>query len=415
MSIQSSEKKRRSKGEGSVFFNEKTQTWISQIELGVDENGKRIRKSVSGKSRTEAIAKTRKLIVDYGSGIVENNVNGKNVIHEKTDLCKFILMYLEVYKKPTVSSKTLENYYYAYEHVERELGNIYIEDLTALKIQQFLNKLASTNKNGKYLSSRTIEGVYGILNQSLNLAVKQKIILSNPIKDGVVKPKTKQIVLKKQKAIPKEICREIFNAISQSPTYKPIITVLFRTGMRISEVMALKWADMDRENHLIHIDRALTHEIEFDENMKPIRRKIVVGNGKTAASQRVVTIGDEVLQVLDEWKLYQSSHIKPSIQAKDFIFSTKDGDIRSYSGFRRQFERYLKSKCLDKYKITFHRFRHTFATMLMEQGVNPKVVQELLGHRDVQTTLSIYTTVTTDHMEMATNKLNDALNDLFKN
>ena len=323
-----------------------------------------------------------------------------------------------MYKKPTVSSVTLENYHYSFLHIQREFTGVNIEDLTPLRIQRFLNKLSLTKHNGNFLSKRTIEGVYGVLNQALKMAVKQKIIPVNPIDEGVLMPKTKQTTLKKQKAIPKEICKEVMDVINQSPTYKPIITVLFRTGLRIGEAMALKWRDIDREKMLLHVNKAITSEVEFDENLNPISRKAVVGKGKTAASIRDVTISDELLRVLDEWKDHKNSQDKKSKTAKpksddDFIFITKIGGIRRYDCFRSQFTRFLKEKCLEKYGITFHRFRHTFATMLMEQGINPRVVQELLGHRDIATTLGIYTSVSTENMENATNKFNTALNELL--
>lgn len=135
---------------------------------------------MSGKTKTEAISKGRQLIFDYANGTALDK--SSTVAHQKNELCQFILTYLNVYKKQTVRSITLENYYYMYEHIERDLNNVFIEDLTPLTVQQFLNKLAATKKNGKYLGKRTIEGVYGILDQALNLAVKQKSYLLIPSK-----------------------------------------------------------------------------------------------------------------------------------------------------------------------------------------------------------------------------------------
>ena len=76
------------------------------------------------------------------------------------------------------------------------------------------------------------------------------------------------------------------------------------------------------------------------------------------------------------------------------VFPNRYGVLRSYSSFRRQFIRFLEEHCLTTYHVTFHRFRHTFATLLIQKGVDARTVQELLGHADVETTLKEYRDVT---------------------
>jgi site-specific recombinase XerD len=91
---------------------------------------------------------------------------------------------------------------------------------------------------------------------------------------------------------------------------------------------------------------------------------------------------------------------------ENLVFPNKEGKLRSYSGFRRQFGRYLKENGIGE--ITFHQFRHTFATMMLERGVNRRVVQEL-GHKDISTTLGIYTGVTSSVMKEAANGADEAM------
>ena len=124
-----------------------------------------------------------------------------------------------------------------------------------------------------------------------------------------------------------------------------------------------------------------------------------------------------MLEVLDEWQ----EHSK-KIQAKahkkgngGLIFPNRFGDIRSYDGFRRQFQRFLSENGLGGDGVTFHKFRHTFATYLMELGVNPRVVQELLGHKDIETTLAIYTSVSSEVMEKEVAKLSAKLEGIRNN
>ena len=112
------------------------------------------------------------------------------------------------------------------------------------------------------------------------------------------------------------------------------------------------------------------------------------------------------MAALREWKRLYIQRFKAS-KVDNFVFPNKDGKLRSYSGFRRQFGRYLVEKGLSK--ITFHQFRHTFATMMLERGVNPRVVQEFLGHKDISTTLEIYTGITSAVMQIAADGADEAI------
>ena len=93
------------------------------------------------------------------------------------------------------------------------------------------------------------------------------------------------------------------------------------------------------------------------------------------------------------------------------MFPNKHGQLRSYSGLRRQFECFMKNKGIDK--VTFHQFRHTFATIMLEQHVNPRVVLDCLGYEDISTTLWIYTGVTSSSMKQAADGVDMAMRSIF--
>ena len=82
------------------------------------------------------------------------------------------------------------------------------------------------------------------------------------------------------------------------------------------------------------------------------------------------------------------------------------GSVRTYSGCRMIFDRFIKRHNLGKYNIHFHGLRHTFSNMLFEMNENPKVIQQLLGHRDVKTTITVYNSVNSDYVKEATDRLN---------
>ena len=123
-----------------------------------------------------------------------------------------------------------------------------------------------------------------------------------------------------------------------------------------------------------------------------------------------------LIDALNEWKeirtvLQKKTGIK-FVNHDSLVFSTDEGTLRTYSGLRTILDRFLRKHGLEKERITFHVFRHTFATMLFEVGVNPRIVQLLMGHKDVETTLSIYTHVATEMFDVSTAKLNGIYTEL---
>ena len=388
---------RRIKGDGSLYFNEQKQVWVAQSNDYDPKTGKRIRKSATGKTKPEALSKMRAL---QSGKTTRPMPKSKSLSAKGENLYDFTMDYLMVFKKPTVTSRTFEWYRNISNHIQDGLGDKAIERLTARDIQLFFNGLAE-NK-----SDATLRRVNTLLNQVLRHAVKQKVISENPMDDGVKRPKAKN-ASQKGKALPRHVCRDILTAVEASTTYKPLVTILLYTGIRVGELMALRWENIDRDNMLLHIENAVTSECQFDDSGKTINRSVVISDTKTAASKRVIPLEPDVLAVLDEWRENSEKRQKKAIQQgnEGYIFPNQYGGLRSYQGFQKQFKRFLDENGLGEYGITFHKFRHTFATLLMEQGTNPRVVQELLGHKDIQTTLGVYTTVSMGVMEKETGRL----------
>lgn len=191
-------------------------------------------------------------------------------------------------------------------------------------------------------------------------------------------------------------------------------------GLRIGEILALKWRDVDTESKTIRIDNALTHQVTFDYDGNVKSRQSIISDTKTVASVREIPIPNILAKALDEWKtirwlqgnILSKKYKKPIsfIMPNELVFGTeRENKLRTYYGTRAIFNRFLKVNQLSEYGIHFHTLRHTFSNMLFEFGENPKVIQMLMGHKDVMTTLRNYNSVDRSYLRQATNKLDEII------
>ena len=121
-----------------------------------------------------------------------------------------------------------------------------------------------------------------------------------------------------------------------------------------------------------------------------------------------------MLETLKQWKNKQNERqqTNPDVTAiltspTSFVFANDDGSSRTYSGTRKIFDRFKKRNGLNKFNIHFHGLRHTFSNMLFEMNEIPKVIQQLLGHRDVKITITVYNSVNSEYVRQTTEKFNE--------
>ena len=221
------------------------------------------------------------------------------------------------------------------------------------------------------------------------------------------------------KALPPEIRDKFLDALNKDEAnfIKPLCITLMFAGLRIGEALALKWKNVDFANKTIKIERVITQTLKFDEQGNVKDRTTVIGDTKTVCSVRDIPVTDIALETLKQWKEKQSKkqETNPNVTAiltapTSFVFANGNGSYRTYYGTRVIFDRFKRRNGLNKYHIHFHGLRHTFSNMLFELNENPKVIQQLLGHKDVKTTITVYNNVNSDYVKESTNRLNDKLN-----
>lgn len=378
---------RRGNNEGSIFQRANGQ-WVGQVFTGYGDDGKPQRKTIYGKTRAEVAVKM--------SGHV-NDVYKHGYTNTSADTLETIMRHwMMIYKRLQVSSRTFEkNMAYCRLYIFPELGRFMIKDITPDVVQTWIARLLDK----KNLGIDTVKKTKMLLSQFLEYAIDNKYITLNPTKKAVIRARERDKRKDNEyKAIRKEDRALFVKAVSTDPMWKALCFTSMFGSLRIGEVLALKWRNVDFDNETILIENAITKVSTFDEQGNTISRKTIVGDTKTVASQRENPMPDiliEALKAYYETQLLEEAKQKGKVSLTapdDFVFGTETGGLRSYMGTRAMFRMFLKKHKLDGKNIHFHTLRHTYSNMLFEVNENPKVIQALLGHKDVMTTM-IYNSI----------------------
>lgn len=392
-------KTRRGNNEGSVFKRGDGK-WVAIVNFGIDENGKRIRKAFYGNTRSEVIIKmtTNALKKLKGGHASIKNDNLHVLFHE----------WLMTFKRAMVCPRTFEkNLETARLHIYPEIGDLKLEDISSPTIQRIFNKKIM---EGYALAS--VRKIKFLLNQFFDYAEESGFIESNPIKKTKLQSRERKTQTDEEyKAVPIEARQRFLTVIKHSAVLEPICMMQMFAGLRIGEVLALKWKDIDFENKLVNIDNAITITPKIDKKGNTITRDTVISDTKTSASMREVPMPMILVECLERWKKVRWIRQRKTgisfIAPTDLVFSSNDGTLRTYSGTRKMFDKLMEKYGMSEYKLHFHSLRHTYSSMLFEAGENPKVIQMLLGHKDVTTTIKTYNSVDRSYFKQATDKLDE--------
>ena len=394
---------RRGNKEGSIY-KRKDGKWCGQVLVGYNELGKPVRKTFYGVTREEVVEKVSGTVYQVFTGVVRP-ASQKILVREMVE------EYLWTFKKPAVADTTFQWYISLCDnHITPHLGEKALDQITAGDVQVLLNRLHERKK----LSHRAVKGVRDLLNQAFTHAIEMNLAERNPV-SGTKLPKAPKpkndddnakVITVTDRAI-------ILVATQGDLRMRTALTVLMFTGMRIGEFLALTWGNVDFKTGTITIDRAITQQCEYDDDHNRTSRTTVVGATKTTCSTRKIKVSPVVIDVLREWRAALPKHMRSSVQhnviaAKAVVFPNDLGEMRTYYGFRTTYRRFMAENGLPRY--TLHSYRHTFATMLLETGTNPRTVQKLLGHADIETTLGIYSHVLPEVFDGVANTLTGVYN-----
>ena len=375
---------RRGHGEGSIYQRSDGR-WAGSISL---EGGKR--KTLYGK--------TRKEVQEQLKTALHQQQQGTLVVAPQQKVGPFLVQWLEDVHKHTIRPRTYERYESMIRlHIIPGIGHHQLQKLVPQQLQRFY-----TQKLDEGLSPTTVASFHKMLHLAFEKAVRWNLISRN-VCETVDPPRAKHYEI--QPLNQEQIQRFLAAAVGHRS--EALFVLALATGMRRGEIMALKWQDIDLSTGLLQVRRVLTH-MPAKLNGKG---GYVEAEPKTERSRRSIVIAPFALDKLKEHRVRQlEAKLKAGSiwKENDLVFcSSVGGHLHTSRDIFTQFKKLLKEAGLPD--IRFHDLRHSSATMFLALGTHPKVVQEMLGHSQIATTLDIYSHVLPTMQVEAVNKLDSVL------
>lgn len=318
---------------------------------------------------------------------------------------EFSEKWMKEFVEPNLRATTAQGYKCYLKRINEGIGDIYIDELTPIQINQFLLNLREegVNLNDKTmksgLSSKSIKNFHSCISSAMSTATDWKLIESNPM-DGVAAPKVSKT---KVRSLDKESVEKLFAALENEPLkYNLFIRLAILSGMRRGEMMGLKWSCINFKNKTITISKTslYTPSMGVFEDIT-----------KNEESNRIIKLSDSIFELLEVYKREQDNKKdKLGNQWVDngYIFTQWNGIPMHPNTPYTWFVRFQKRNGLEHCSI--HMLRHTTATLLIMNGINIKLVSGRLGHTNTSTTANTYA----DYIKEADEIVADALDNVLK-
>jgi integrase len=368
-------KRRRGRGEGSVYFDEARQLWVSQVSLGRDpQSGKRRRETVYGQTKQEVQAKLLEL--------------QQRAMRGELDCPKMSLKnYLDFWlgsKKPSLAEQTAATYTYFASHIlKQNIAGQQLADISAWDVAQLYRTWQAAG-----MSPQTMHQVAVLFRSAMKEAVRMGLLHASPA-HRVPLPKMPQVSARPLD--PAELAA-LLHAAAGDP-WEPLCVLALDSGCRIGELLALEWADLDTDRQLLWVRR----------NLIPHTQK--TKEPKTSTSRRQILLTADSLRQL---QLHRQRQLAAGYTGP-LIFPNGKGHYQDHGDLHLRVWRPLLARAGVPAR-KFHTLRHTCATLLLQAGVNIKVISERLGHADITVTLRTYAHVMPRMQETATQAMAVILN-----
>lgn len=375
-------RRRAANGCGMQPRQRKDGLWEVRFCAGTDPGtGKPIRKSIYGKSSDEVARALRTFTASVDAGTY--------LEPQRMPLGDWLDVWLAEYCG-AIKAGTLKAYAdNVKNHIKPALGAVRLCELQPHEVQRFVNGLQR-----KALSSKSVKNVHGVLCKALSEAVRIKYIASNPA-SGCILPK---VIREEIHPFEAEEISAFMDAIQGNPS-EALFFVALNTGMRLSEILGLRWSRVDFKKGNVRVDAQMmvkrgkgsARELGLPKNSKP-------RSFKPAPAVMDCLRAVELQQ--KEWRLKAGTAWN---NALGLVFTNEVGQEIPHATVEHRFARVLESAGIEAHR--FHDLRHTFTVESLRAGVDVKTVSEMLGHSSVSFTLDIYGHVTKAMQDEAANRL----------
>ncbi len=373
----------RSNGEGTVY-QRKDGRWTAALYI----EGKRY--YFYGKTKKEAEQKRRAAILEQERGEFATGGNARQTVGQ------FFNYWLEVKRAGGLRPTSRSTYERVRTWILPHIGHVQLKKLTPAHIQALYSKLQS-----RKLAAGSIRTVHSTLRSALRDAVKWRLIGYSPLQHVTPPraPEREYVVLDPYQA-------GVLMYAARNTPLECMIVLAVTVGLRRGELLALRWDDIDLDAKKLQVRHNAIYLTLDGES------KFFEGPPKSSSGKRTLSLPDIAVDALKAQRTRQrEARMKTSMQWQDrgLVFCTRTGNFINKSSFYRWFNDALRKALLKP--MRFHELRHSAATILLSMGVPIKVVQEILGHANIQTTLNIYGHMLPGLQEKAMGQVDD----LYKN
>lgn len=393
----------RGRGEGSVY-ERKDGKWEGRVSLGV-VNGKRVRRSVYGATKAEALRALSRAQLEAGQGYPDA---------DRLTLTEYLHRWLDDVVDRTTRYKTAKSYRETVEnHIIPHVGHVPLSKVSPLTMDGLIAALETATmptpdgKSTRSVGTATQRYACVVFRIAIRSAARKEVIPRNPFAD--VRLKTIKSVARPTWTM-EDAQRFFATAAVEAPRLWAFFVLAVALGLRHSEILGLKFSDFDFEANTVEIKRRIDERHARDADGKRIWGRIdyVEAEVKTANSEAIIPVPMDAMAAIQKQRALRAVETlaKPKNPRSDYVFVTKTGTIYAQGNVRHTYKLLVAKAGLKTIRI--HDLRHTCATVLLQSGCTIEEIAVLLRHSDPALTQRTYAHVT-EKMQHAVAHRMDAL------